>query len=148
MNARRIALAAAMLALAACGPSKEEQRVEQLHQICLGAVGKTVLEVEQMYELNIRIVDCSADTTRVSTLQCNAPGESLCIMGFDLPGSTDQSLCDPNGCYFACAIRAVQSDLKLHEEDHLANVCGSRWVNHQPARPFYNAPIWVPGMLP
>jgi hypothetical protein len=148
MFARPTALAVATLAAVACGPSKEAERVEQLHQICLAAVGKTIIDVEMEYGLSIRIAACSNDTDQVSTLQCVAPGESLCILGFDLPGSTDQNVCEPTGCYFACEIRAVESDMKLHEEDHEALVCGSRWVKGQPTRPFFNAPVWIPGMLP
>ena len=145
MNSRRIMIAAAMLALAACGPSKEEERVAKLKDACLAAVGGTVLDLENQYGIAIRLAECGPS---VSTLACTA-GPSHCILGFWLPASSDTALCEPTGCYFACDVRAVQDDLKANEEDHLATVCGTRWVNGQPSPgPFYYAPFWVPGMLP
>jgi hypothetical protein len=145
MRKRSFMVAAAVLLLAGCGPSKEEDRVNTLKRACLDAVGGTVRDLELFYEDDIRLAECGP---AVSTLSC-APGPSHCIMGFWMPASTDPALCKPTGCYFACDVRAVQDDLKAHEDDHLATVCGTRWVTGQPTPgPFYFAPIWVPGMLP
>jgi hypothetical protein len=151
MNSRRIMIVAAVLALAACGPSKEEERVSKLKDMCKAAVGGTVLDLENEYGISIRLAGDQtgpACGTSISTLGC-ADGPSHCILGFWLPASTDPALCKPTGCYFACDIRAAQDDLKAHEEDHLATVCGTRWVDGQPAPgPFYYSPFWIPGLLP
>jgi hypothetical protein len=143
---RRIALLTA-LALAACGPSKEEERVNRLRDICRAAVSGTVRDLELTYEVTIRWASCG--DTSVTTLQCGAPAADLCVLGFWLPASSDPALCEPTGCYFTCDVRASWADLYDHDADHLATICGTRWVNGQPSPgPFFNAMPWIPGVIP
>lgn len=151
MHARRTApvLVAALL-VSACGPSKEEERLKELKKICLEGVGKTVRDLEIAYADDIRIAYNKVDGvtltcgTEVSTLQCT-PGPSRCVLGFWFPPSSDPATCERTGCFFACDVRAESEALKAHAEDHLAPICGTRWVDGQPSPgPFFlDPPLFV-----
>jgi len=151
MRARRPALVLlAALAVSACGPSKEEERIKELKRICQEGVGKTVRDLEIAFADDIRIaynkvdgvtLTCGSD---VSTLQCSA-GPSRCVLGFWFPPSNDPNTCEQTGCFFACDVRAESEELKAHAEDHLAPICGTRWVSGQPSPgPFYlDPPLFI-----
>lgn len=147
MDAPRPVTALALaLALAGCGESKEEQRVKQLKAICESAVGATIVDLENTYTIPIRIAQCDG-TGEVSTLGCTLE-RPLCDMGFVFQASTDPAVCEPEGCYFTCTVRAQQADLKAHEDDRAATICGTKWIDGQPQPPYRNALYWVPGLLP
>jgi hypothetical protein len=149
MSARRPTLVLLVaLALAACGPSKEEERIKELKRICEASVGGTVYDLEIAYggtpiSLHVSLVgnqavySCGTD---ISKLQCTSD-ESRCLLGFWFPPSSDSATCKQGRCYFTCEVRALQQDLKDHQEDHLATICGARWDQYlDPPGPFYYDP--------
>ncbi|MFO0582074.1 MAG: hypothetical protein U0229_07380 [Anaeromyxobacter sp.] len=149
MTWTRAAAALAALALAACGPSKEEERLKTLKQQCEASVGGTIRDLEITYgglDIQIRAlgVDQSGNLvlacgTDISKLQCTSDADR-CILGFFFPRSSDPGTCGATGCYFTCEVRADLADLAAHQDDHLATICGARWDQHLDVPPFYYDP--------
>jgi len=148
MTLRPTVALAAVLALVGCGESREEKRVKEMRSACESAAGMTVRQLEDTYGTGIRIALCGDETTdpRVTSMGCTSE-PPWCVMGFVFAASTDPAVCEPEGCYFTCEVRAQRADLVAHDQDRAATVCGTRWVDGQPYPPFYGAPLWQPGML-
>jgi len=145
---RASALALCLLA-ASCGQSKEEKRVAHLKDLCQAAVGASIHDLEVAYDgMVISIAPpCSTNSSDYPPNGC-AAGASVCLMGFDLPASSDQNVCKPSGCYFTCIVVAAEADLQGHEyaADHASPICGTEWVDGLSTPPFFNAPLWLPGV--
>jgi len=149
MNAFRASSLVLALLAAACGQSKEEKRVAHLKDLCRAAVGAPIHDLELGYDgLVISIAPpCATNSADFPPNDCPAD-VSVCIMGFDLPASSDQNVCKPSGCYFTCLVVAAEADLQGHENvaDHSSPICGTEWVDGLSGPPFFNAPLWLPGV--
>jgi hypothetical protein len=135
-----------------CGSSAQQKLVDQAKATCNESMGSTIAALEGAYSSQFGVsmpilfsYPCSADPSSVPYAVANGrcgSGVPLCLLGFDMPLYTD--VCQSSGCYFTCMVVAAESDLEAHEDDGLAPICSTQWVDGQPSPPFTeNPPAFV-----
>jgi hypothetical protein len=138
---RRVALLSlVLLAIEACGKSKEAQAYDQLQKDCEGlvAAGATLHDADLLLQSSTYF----SGTVCASTLVSMGSGD-VCGPGGAYPEvchvdwawyPADPGVCNAIGCWLGCEARATATDYQAHGPG--AKVCASRWYSHNPAPAF------------
>jgi hypothetical protein len=146
MRLPSLALAATLVALAACGKSAEEKAVDRFRAACEGfpEAGTTVRGAEETFGISpatgvgVVLVRClpGQDSGATTEFLLRYPGDdcdhtgTLCDLGWcNFP--SDPDLCGPTGCWYGCGLRVVP-DAVTGEPTSDSVICGSRYVDEQP----------------
>jgi len=128
---------AALLLVASCGKSKEEERMEAFKANCLALTGQTVGAAVSTFSLNPGVLCLDPNPPHLAGSTCPYGTSQFICRGFFSSYSNDPGLCGPppiGGCWYFCEFHfpgnygdtIVTSDTVI---------CGERFVSGQPYPP-------------
>ncbi len=136
---RALAALAALLLVAACGKSKEEQRMDAFRANCLSLTGQTLAQAIRSFSLNPSVDCISPNVTHLSGSTCPYDTQYVC-RAFFASCANDLGLCGPpplGGCLYFCEVQfpGVQNP-PTPVDATTAVICGERFVSGQPGYPY------------
>jgi hypothetical protein len=130
-----LVVSALLLAIAGCGTSREEERMDKIRDICDGLVGQVMRDGENALSSAYRIPSepCRTDWAELSGNDVCAYDDTTpyCLLGWNFL-SNDPNACDASGCWYACMVRVSEADLLANRDDGQIPICASRFVKGQP----------------
>jgi len=128
---------AALLLAAACGKSKEEQRMDAFKANCLAANGETIGTAVQSFSLNPGILCQDPNPPHLAGSTCPYGTSQFICRGFFVSYANDPGLCGPppfGGCWYFCEFHFPGNvgDIGVGSD---VVICGTRFVSGQPLPP-------------